>query len=534
MPTDREARYQVVVDWSNDGAFTGTAEDVTSAVLVNPAPKIDVGRDQVRELTPPMIGAASWELNNRDQTYSAEYPGSPIYGLLLPGRACEVRATPGGTANYEADVAYDSDLVYNGDPVAIFTGLIDEPVQFPERAKRSVGISAYGSMLKLRTKASTQLYEGITTGTAIGHALDAAGWPADKRDIDTGQTTLLYWWLADEDVLEACIKLANSDGAGATFYEDGLGVIHFEDRVYRALTARSAMTQAIFFDRSIGTEGLYEEDVAYDSVVPYGESYGIHHISPLKYAPGFRDIVNSVSLDVTQRSVAGLAVIWTYGTTLALGAAETKTVIAKLSSAPAKAIVCVNATDVTTSAGSITGVSLNRTSGQIIEITLMAGAGGATVNLLRLRGTSCDVSATITVTNSVDTSASIDKYGAKPLPSSMTLLTDISANQAESLADAIVERYEEPLATVEMLIVNVDAAHLYEQMVRQVSDRITIVETHTGIDNDFWIERIGHAIEMGGKRHLTTFGCSKVALSVGDIYLWDDAASVYDTATWGA
>lgn len=534
MATDREARYQVVVDWDNDGGFDGTSEDVTADVLATPAPSIDVGRDQARELAQPMIGAAGVELNNRAQTYSAEFPGSPIYGLMLPGRAIEVRASPGGSAAYDDDVDYDSDLVYNGDPVAIFTGLIDEPVQQPNHANRSVGLRAFGSMAKLQTRISTQLYESIATGTAIGHILDAAGWPANKRDIDTGQTTLLYFWAADEDALALAIRVVNTEGAGAALYEDGEGVIHFEDRTYRSLESRSTTSQATFFDRSIGTEGFYEEEVNYNSVIPYDGVYGIHHVEPFRYAPGFRDVVNSVTLEVTQRTVASLGVIWTYGTTLTLGADEVKTITAKLDSAPAKAIVCVNSTDVTTSSGSIASVAINRTSGQVIAITLTAGAGGATVNLLQLRGTSVAVSATVVVANAFDASASIAKYGAKPLPSGITLLTDISVPQGESLTDAIVERYQEPLAQVDMTVVNVDGAHLYEIMARRVSDRITIVEGQTGLNADFWIERIGHRIELAGKRHVAVFGCSKAALSSDDIYVWDDAGSLWDTVTWSA
>ena len=71
-------------------------------------------------------------------------------------------------------------------------------------------------------------------------------------------------------------------------------------------------------------------------------------------------------------------------------------------------------------------------------------------------------------------------------------------------------------------------------VIRQVSDRITIVETQTGIDNDFWIERIGHSIQAAGKHHVVTFGCSKAALSASSIYVWDAASSVWDTALFGA
>jgi hypothetical protein len=529
----RLATYRVVVDWDVDDAYTGTSEDVTADVLATPAPTIEMGRDQIRELAPPMISAAAYELNNRAQTYSAEFPGSPIYGLMLPGRRTEIRAQFGDVA-YEADDEYDSLLPYSGDAFPIFTGLIDEPTQHPEHARRSVGIVAYGTMSRLRRNVSTELYESIAIGTAIGYLLDAAGWPAADRDIDAGQTTLLYWWLADEDALAAAIALTTTEGAGAALYEDGSGVIHFEDRAHRSTETRSTTSQAIYYDTSIGSEPLYEELADYDTDEFYNGASGLHHVAPLTYAPGFRDIVNSVSLEVTQRTVAALGVVWTYGAALTLGASETKVITAKLSSAPAKAIVCTNGVDVTVSAGAISSATINRTSGQIVAITLVAGAGGATVNLLQLRGQSCAVSATIAVTNSTDTSDSQTAYGVRPLPSGATMLTDISVPAAESLADAIVERYQQPLAAVEMALVNVNGEHLVEILTRRVSDRITIVESQTGLNNDFWVERISHEIAMAGRRHVAVLGCSKAALSADAVFGWDAAESVFDTATWGA
>src|SRR5690606_23498654 len=160
----------------------------------------------------------------------------------------------------------------------------------------------FSSISKLRgQRISTELYESVTTGTAVGHILDAVGWPAGKREIDTGQTTLLYWWLGDTDAFQALVDLLTVEGAGAKLYESGDGVIHSEDRNDRSTTARSTTSQVTFDESAADT---------------------VYHVAPMRYTPGVRDVINAVRIEATRRTVEATAVIWTYGQTITLGGSE--------------------------------------------------------------------------------------------------------------------------------------------------------------------------------------------------------------------
>lgn len=534
----RYAAWRVLADWNNDGDFGDTAEDVTDDVLAEPGLTVELGLDGARSLSPSRVGSAATDLNNVEQTYSADFPGSPIYQQMLPGRAVEYRATYGGDVLYESDDYYDSDLVYDGSAsLTVFTGVLDNMPQHPERSKRRVGMEALGTLTRLRgrrkqgRKVSTQLYASISTGVALGYLLDAAGWPADKRSLDAGSTILLYWWLDEEEPYQAALDLLAVEGPQAALWEDGSGVLHFEGRNYRGVADRSLTSQAQFFDSSDGANLTYEADVAYDSEFPYNGTSGIFHVEPFGYDQGFKNVINACTFETVQRALGALAVVWTYGTTLTLGPSETRTVKAKPSD-PFTGALCTNGVDVTVSAGSIGSVSLSRTSGGNTDITLVAGAGGATVNLLRLRAQALTASSTTSVPSTVDASTSIGIYDQQDF--TISARTDVDVNTAQDIANAIVTRYQTPQPAITITVLNVDANHLWQQLYRQVSDRITVYERHTGVSYDVHINQITHRVQKGARAHSTIFACEKAPLSaLAAAYTWDAAVSTWGTATWG-
>lgn len=512
----RTATWQSVVDWDHDDDFDGTAEDVSDDRLRDPGLTIEVGLDGARALAPPRLGTARCDLNNVEQTYSAEFPGSPIYLQMLPGRAVEHRATIGGDVLYESDDAYDSDLLYEGTvQVVVHSGELDDVPPDPARNRRRVGLVSADLFRRLRgrrrtgRRVSTELYSSITTGTAFGHLADAVGWPAGTRSFDTGSTTLLYWWLDDEDPWQAMLDLVAIEGPQANSYLEA-DTWHFEGRDYRSTASRSTTSQVTFEDHE--TDG------------------GVRHIVPLTYDAGHRNIINACSVETVQRTLQALAVVWTYGATpITLTAGETRVIRAKPSD-PFSGALCASGTDVTASSGSIASVTLSRTSGGNTDITIVAGGGGATLNLVRLRAQALTASASALVGNTVDASDSIDRYEQQDL--AIDARREIDPNVAIDLANAIVQRYQEPLPAVTFTVLNIDFNHVYQQVTRKVSDRVTLVESHTGIDWDVHINSIVHRVGRGGFEYVTTFGAEKAPLS--SIYRWDDAAAVWDTAVWGA
>lgn len=496
------ANYTIYVDFDNDGILEeivfltpwfvvqgGNLEDVTSYVRSEPGIKTTRGRDQIRALGPPAAGRADMELTNVDKQFSPENTDSVLYGNLVPGRQVQVRATYGGTT-------------YN-----LWTGYLDDIPQFPELSKRSVGLPSLGGFSKLAGQnVSTQVYQNITTDVALGHLLDAAGWSATARTLDTGKTTLAWWWLDNEDAFQAARALLNTEGPGAALYEDGSGNIVFESRHYRLTTARSTTAQATFADTGAEPKFL---------------------ATPFSYNPALKDILNVAQITVKTRTAKSASVVWSLGQTVTLSPSEVRQYVATSSDPFTGAITPVNATDYTVSAGGLSSVTLSRTSGASTIVTLTAGSSGATVTGLQLRAQLVSTDNSVLVSNTVDTSASIAKYGRQVF--ALDTRAEIAANVAQDLVNAIVGLYQNPRPTVTFQVSNGHADRLTQILSRQISDRITITESQTVLSADFFIERIEHQVMQAGLHHITTFGCEKA--SNAGYAVW--GTSLWGTGKWG-
>lgn len=476
------ATYVAEIGWNNDSDFSDTGEVVTSRVRARQGIRLERGRDQLRALAPPMAGRCDFTLDNRSRDYSPEYASGPLYGNLLPGRPVRVRTTAPSAAT-------------------LWRGFLDDLPQHPARLERMVDAPSLGPLSRLRgVKVSTQLYTNITTGVALGHLLTAAGWPLADRTIDTGQTDLLFWWCDEDDAFEMAATLLRTEGPGATLYESGDGKIVFEDRHYRLTETRSTTSQATF--RDSGAEPL---------------------MSGFAYQPHLRDIINAATLTVTARTGEADAVVWQLGGTLSLGASQSITLLARSSDPFAGATTPVAGTDYTVLAGGVASVSLSRTSGASTLVTVTATASGATIVDLQLRATSY-AGAETRLTNTVDASASIAKYGLRPYQAA--IWPEVVPDFAIDTCNVLVQQYQEPRATVRVELNSAQSARLTQILTREISDRVTVVEAQTGLNADCFIEHIAHEVGLAGRLHRTVFGMEKT--TAGTLLVVDSADAVAD------
>lgn len=476
--------YRILVDWDGDGTLSEIAylspwqpiqqaelEDISAYVRANPGISTVRGRDQIRALAPPMAGSADVDLDNQERYFSPENSSSPIYGYLIPGRKIQVQASESGTVYY------------------LWTGYLDDIPQHPARDQRSVSLPSLGPFSRLAgKKASTALYQSIRTDEAIGYLLDAIGWPAGDRVLDTGKTTLNDWWLQEEDAFTALVTLMNTEGPGAAIYEDGEGSIVFESRHYRLTTSRSTTSQATISDT--GTEPLFS--------------------APFSYNPGLKDIINVAQVEVKTRETAGsYTVVWSVGQTVTLAANEVRQYVAVNTDPFTDALTPVDATDYILTSGSLASITLDRTSGQSCTMTITAGSAGASVTALQLRAKLVSVTATTLIASTVDTSTSISRYGRQVY--NLSLRAEIATSVAQDLVNAIVGRYQEPRPTVALELNNATSERITQILNREISDRVTYVEAQTGVNHDYHIERIGHKIDEAGLFHRVAFGAEKAS-----------------------
>lgn len=499
------------IDFNNNGDYAAAYDDVSARVRRAPGITCSRGRDQVRQLAPPAAGALNADLDNQSRDYSTSNAGSPLAGLLYPGHAVQLRAGIGSLVGYEAAVGYESATPYNGLALetALWTGILDDLPQHPERDSRSVSIPCLGTLSRLRSSSgsniriSTALYQSIRTDQALGYLLDAVGWPAADRVLDTGKTTLNWWWLQDADPFAAMVEILASEGAGAAIYEDTLGRIVFESRHYRLLTARCTTAQATI--RDTGAEPL--------------------HSAPFAINPGLKDVVNVCTVEVKTRSAKTLAAVWSLGSTLTLAPNELRRVIATSNDPFTAAVAPVLATDYTVTAGSLVSVTLDRTSGASCTITLTAGASGATVTGLQLRAQAVTVDNTVQVTNNIDTTTSQARYGKRTYP--LAARAEIELNVAQDFANAVVGYYQEPRTSLSVTVRGGATERLTQCLSREVSDRIHIVEAQSGFDNDVFIEQI--ALATDGSLLTAVFGCETA--DSPNYGTW--GASTYSSGLWG-
>lgn len=454
------------IDWSNNGVYTGTGEDVTTRVLSDSQGiSVKYGRDQIRSQSPVAPGDMSFTLMNESKDYSPENGSSPIAGNALPGRPVKYEITHSSTT------------------YTMFRGHLD---QFDVVAReQEVQCSALDGLAKFRgVELSTPMYQGISTGEAIGYILDEIGWPAggSNRDLDTGATQIEWWWEEGTDAFTALDKVLNSEGIPALVYIGADGKFVFRDRHHRIMDAASKTSQATFRDAT--TEPIFSE---------------------ITYDHGWHEVINDVSIAVEERRAGSLADVWTSENQHALGASESRSFHVQTDEPFINAVTPVSGTDYDLVSGSVT-VSINRTSGQSVQFTMTGGGSGGRIDNLKLRAQPVPVVRSYQVRDSDSTS--ITKYGKRSYTQDAPWATK---HDAVALANVILLHRAErlPIVTITMNGGDNDTC-MTQQLARDLSDRITIIETQTALNDEFYIEQIQHTIADGGNKVVTVFGCEKV------------------------
>lgn len=474
----------------------GPGDDVTDDIVSQTT--VTYGRDQERQLSPGSIGNAAFSVNNSSRRYSPENTVSPLYGNLDPARPAVFRVSWSGI-NYP-----------------LFVGRVDDFNIKVDRGDRTVDFTFLDGLALLQgVKLSTGVYRSLRTGDVVNTILDLAGWTGG-RDVDKGATIINFWWAEGIDALTAIQDLVKSEGPPAIAYVGPDGTFIFRDRHHRLQRAQSSSVQATFTASAVDCTA---------SPPPSGFNF----TKPFTYVHGWRDIVNSVVFDVSERAVDALPTpVWTSENTYSLGIGESLEISVSGSDPFINAITPVSGTDYTTSGAGVPVFTLDRTSGASVKITAIAVGGGVVLTGLQLRAQAIPVVRSVKITK--EDTGSISAHGEKTYPDQAPWA---NANDATAIANMILLHYANRRPTVQMRIVTEDPSHFVQVLSRTISDRIHIKNDEMGLDDDFFIERVTHTISrrnMTGRApvHAVVLGCEKQLDTSANPFRFDVRGSGFD------
>jgi hypothetical protein len=507
----------VRLDWDDDGTYTGTYDDVTADTL--PGVSIELGRDQGRVIGGPKVPKASSKLLNESKRYATEYSGSPLHGKLQPGhRITYGRWLGDDTIIGDDTIATGDDPEALGDgyaEVTIFTGRTLEPVEHYQLGQRAVEVSALGTTQRLINTNITWSNGALvdyTTGAAMVVALTQAGlggndYVIDQDAIDNGYT-LRQWIVDDEPAWDVCRRIWASSGPPSALYETPDGKIHFEGRNYRTITDRCLTVQQTFSDTAAE---LYFAD--------------------LDYAPSYDSVVNDMTIEVQTRATQVNQQVWVAGVATAVGAGATVDLLARVDDPIIDIDTPIAVTDYVLTGTAPASITVTQLSPYTYRIRIVGGAGSATLSGvgtntgLQLRAKPVPVVSRSQVMGTFDTTASIAAYGNHKQKDEISgsIWQNMSEAHAAALIDGYLVAYQAPRAAIVMAAENATGLLLYEMLRRQISDRIHIADSWSGVALDVTIEQIQHDITTDNL-HRVTLTCERVVeltWARWDVGRWD-------------
>ena len=163
--------YEVKVDWDATDwmatpDFSQGIDDISSYVKT-----IYIDRGKKVELGNTPAGTLDITLNNSDKRFSPPYAAGPLYEKIRPWLPVRVRA-----------------IVSGGALITFYAGFISKISVNPHKSVQEAYLYCTDGMdLLARNMVAVDKSDRsmVTDGAAIGRVLDGAGWPADKRNIDT-------------------------------------------------------------------------------------------------------------------------------------------------------------------------------------------------------------------------------------------------------------------------------------------------------------------------------------------------------------
>jgi len=471
--------YLIEVEWG-----TSVNDDLTANTK-----SIHFSRGKSDELGKAEVGQFSITLNNADGLYTPSNSGGSLYTYLLPKKVIKVTYCDGAT------------------DYPLFYGFIEEIIPHPHLTEQDCIITAVDGLDFLsRHDMATTLYKDTLTGTIHGYILDDAGWSATLRTLDAGQDTVPYWY--GHDVKARFAQTELDDNEQGFSYVDGAGYFNFEDRHHRSTSTHQ--TSQATFDNTM---------------------------SNMSYSLNPRNVYNIVKVTVTPWIIQTIQELWRLQDEPLIPAGETYTYWGDASYSGTSVFVDswttpASTTDYQAWTGS-GGTGTDKTADISIVTTKfaktikLAVTNGASVPvylyLLKARGTYYDDQTKVTL--KAEDSTSQTAYQKRTFELDGKYMTD--SDKARDYVTYAIGKYKDPRAELSMNAMNQDSTILIDILGLEISDRITVVNTELGLNDDYFIDYMEHDISLGGKLHTVNY---RLADTINEDF-WCLDYSALDTQT---
>ncbi len=365
---------------------------------------------------------------------------------------------------------------------SFFYGLIDRIVPHPGPGGESCEIRAFDEMDRLDTTLVFNLLTGLNlrSDTIAHNILNWANFSFNDRELDLGR---ILTFKEPRAVWRTTARTALNhlqDEEDGFLYMDGLGFIRLEVSSHRSSGSHAASRATL-----------------------QGNKANSPYISELSWDDGNDGVENDVTFRYHLEDNQNLQEIWKLRDVLAIPAGESRDFLAE-----STAFDVVNSirvpeatTDYTASSQSggggidMTGdltvtlplISSYQGRGTIVRVTNNHGSVTAYVNLLRLRADNSykDFESTIYQTSD---SASQNDHGARSHRVNCRYID--TYDTAKDVADARLARKKDGKTRLTLVLPNGDKNNLLQMVHRVLSDRITVVYSDMGINEDFFIEHM--------------------------------------------
>lgn len=474
--------WTIAVDWERDGTFTGTYDDISDRYMdanwylgMRNAYQ-DIANNSLLRLV----------VKNDDQYFSPENTTSAISKWLRPYRPIRVSSNDGSTErvhwigwietiepSVNAKGERTAVITANGPMFFLKATETDQPIAEQVRADEVL------ERLLLEVVKPPAATDTWVVGRSILNNDTKLGKISDLMDLEEGTITLTM-------VGDNWVHRGASSDERDTFH------------VYRAIGDLTSAERGRFFFQRDGKAIFWNRDHL-KNIPSSGVSFD-DSMQGLEYAyAGLKDFKNEIVVACHPRNISATAdeILWDLEDPLTIGAGETRTIRAKFEDESGGRV-----------GGRDTSLSYNATSSHL-TVTMEAKANSATLKVVNAGTVDATLnSCTIKGQKILDQGrmealakdpTAIAQFGRRTMNINASALSDFDA--AEAIADYELGQRVSPRGTIQSITLrshpaNGGSAHAH-QLARTIGDRITIKETQTNHEADYYIMGEAHRLQAG-------------------------------------